>query len=116
MYQIKEEPLLGHTTPNQPSERRVQNEHAVRVAMIWQRFKEEIATGHPPDPMVASDAPHVVERRKAKRTTRQARVTSAAAKATSPSATSVKRPIKDQRKQLEAMAHFVWRLSAMKVV
>ena len=118
MYEIKTEPLVDQATASQPSVKNSskdnQNEHAVRVAMVWQRFKEEIATGHAPDLMVASDTPHVVVRRKAK-TAWQARAASTFAK-TRPSAARAKGQAKDQTKQLDALAHCVSRLATLKVV
>ena len=118
MYEIKNDSLIDQATVSQPSvktdNKDNQNEHAVRVAVVWQRFKEEIATGHAPDLMVDSDAPHVVVRRKAK-TAWQARAASTFAK-TSPSTVRAKGPAKDQTKQLDALANCISRLSAVKVV
>merc|ERR1739848_40853 len=53
-------PPAGNNAKPQPEK----DQHAVRIALLWGRFKEEVQSGHAPPHMPRPNADYVMERRR----------------------------------------------------
>jgi hypothetical protein len=101
-YQDRLGTNIGKTQKERPFSLR--NQHAVCVAMLWQKFKEDTAAGHPSATMAPAALSHVVERRRLAARTAATAPPRAKAAAT-----------KRAQKDAEVVASCVSRMSAVTV-